>query len=136
MPKYKNLSNIPISIHSVPFRFNESVEVPFYVDTNKEPFSKIIKEDDLPIYTPVDYSEKVSGGGSCDILTNKKDTSNTIRLVSTTDISEVSFNSVDSPKIVLTSLQVMEIKNIDYYKEIFVHSGTVSVEIWSSRIWV
>lgn len=134
MPTYKNKNSTTLMVNGVSFKFGVDTPINFYIDETAYP--DLIKTSEDPIYTPVMFSKTVAAGASLNIeeYINKPETSS-IRIMSTVDVSTVAFNKTDNPFATVTINTPLELKNAIYYKEIFVKSGSVNIEIWKSFNW-
>lgn len=130
MPTYRNVtSNIEV-IHSVKFPPGQDIEVEFYIN---HPSIKEIKEE--PIYSPVAYSEQISSG-SVKITPHLTPEVTALRILASTGSSaSICFNDSSNPVVVISPHHELVLRPVFKYKEIFVKSGSVSVELWKEFCW-
>ena len=128
MPKYRNISSENLVFNSILFRPLEEKEVNFYVTDDKLKLT-----DENPIWSPVAWS--FQGSGTIDILSNLEPTVTLLRIISKTETALVSFNDSSSPKALITNAEPLNIRPVGRIKQVIVHEGTVSAELWNEFAW-
>lgn len=129
MPTYQNVTSNPIFINNTLFSPLVEVEVEFYTDN---PNLKLV--DQNPIWSPVVYSEQV-GSGSVKITENLTPSVTLVRIAAKSATAVVSFNDSNSPKVLVTQNECIYIRPVSRISEVFIHEGTVSVELWREFSW-